>query len=527
MEKKKYETFNTISEKEEYLVQNTKNKNVVIILILLFMFFIIVFFKNIKPLNIPKIQLNNSENITSNLTNNEDKKKDENNTYKPIDPRQIKVTMKKKYIPDEYISQDLNNSFLNYKNQTNIKNNKFDESYITTQFIEEKLKELYSKNKSDEQIKDINTKIKKVLNETKNMTENIIYIYYFKKYPYDNNFIKFFKFREKPIISIVIPIYNSQKTLNILYKSIQEQSLKELEIIFVDDCSQDDSVKMIENFQRKDQRIILLKNKYNRGPFYSRNKGALFARGEYINFIDSDDVFLFDNLEKAYLISKNDNIDIVQYKLIKEYGNYSLLEFKKECMPNSIIFQPEISDNMFYGHGELKQCNYYIYNKLIKREIVLKSLIYMGEEALNQNLYMHEDALQLFCLLRVANSFYYLNVIGYAKLKIKNTKSLQRSYNSPLYANKVFHNVFTEMKVIFYRTQNNSHDKYICYEFFKMVRSYYTHLSPYVTEGFELFDEVFNLFLNCEYFNNQTKLEIENFRNILMNRNSSDIIQKN
>ena len=125
---------------------------------------------------------------------------------------------------------------------------------------------------------------------------------------------------ENPKISVIIPVYNSQIFLGRVYKSIQEQSFKDIEIIFVDDCSKDNSVSIINKFQKRDRRVVLLKNKVNRGPFYSRNKGALLARGEFIQFIDSDDIFLNDIFEKAYYTAKIKNIDIVQYKLLKNSG---------------------------------------------------------------------------------------------------------------------------------------------------------------------------------------------------------------
>lgn len=104
--------------------------------------------------------------------------------------------------------------------------------------------------------------------------------------------IKPFNFVKNPKISIIIPIYNSQNLIFQIVKSIQFQSLKDIEIIFIDDCSSDNTNEIILELQKKDQRIILLKNKKNKGPFYSRNKGALFSRGEYIQFVDSDDILV-------------------------------------------------------------------------------------------------------------------------------------------------------------------------------------------------------------------------------------------
>jgi glycosyltransferase involved in cell wall biosynthesis len=128
-----------------------------------------------------------------------------------------------------------------------------------------------------------------------------------------------------------------------------------LEIIFVDDCSLDNTTQIIARLQKKDKRIILLKNKNNKGPFYSRNKAVIFARGEYIQFVDSDDILINNILEKAYLIAKINNIDIIQYKFIKKKKKFVIFD---ESTSFNIINQPELSDQMYYGKGKLMQDNY-------------------------------------------------------------------------------------------------------------------------------------------------------------------------
>jgi teichuronic acid biosynthesis glycosyltransferase TuaG len=87
--------------------------------------------------------------------------------------------------------------------------------------------------------------------------------------------------------------------------------MQDIEIIYIDDCSIDKSDELIQNLQKKDKRIILLKNKERKGTFYSRNKGAIFARGEYLQYIDSADLLVGNILEKAYLNAKTNNIDII------------------------------------------------------------------------------------------------------------------------------------------------------------------------------------------------------------------------
>lgn len=96
--------------------------------------------------------------------------------------------------------------------------------------------------------------------------------------------------------------------------------MKEVEIIFIDDDSKDNTYSVVKKLQKKDKRIIYLKNKRNKGQFYSRNKGILSSKGEYIIIIDPDDLLLNDILIKCYDMGKRYNLDIVQfYHIMGDY----------------------------------------------------------------------------------------------------------------------------------------------------------------------------------------------------------------
>ena len=94
--------------------------------------------------------------------------------------------------------------------------------------------------------------------------------------------LKKYKKYNVPKISIISPVYNSEKYLLKFLRSVQNQNFIKIELILVDDCSIDKSVNIIENYQLQDERIILLKNKSNKGTFVSRNTGILFSKGKYI-----------------------------------------------------------------------------------------------------------------------------------------------------------------------------------------------------------------------------------------------------
>jgi hypothetical protein len=133
--------------------------------------------------------------------------------------------------------------------------------------------------------------------------------------------------RKNPKISIIITIYNQREFIKIIYTCIQNQSIKDIEIIFVDDASIDDSKRIIKLLMKRDKRIIYLKNIINKGQYYSRYKGVLSAKGKYIIIIDPDDLLLNDILTKAYTLGNQYNLDIVHYYHIK--GNFTESKFLK------------------------------------------------------------------------------------------------------------------------------------------------------------------------------------------------------
>ncbi len=99
---------------------------------------------------------------------------------------------------------------------------------------------------------------------------------------------------KKPLFSIIIPTYNSERTIKSSILSIFRQNLNDIEIIIIDDCSTDKTINSIKNIIGKKISYKIFKQKKNKGVSNCRNKGIKIARGEYIIFLDSDD-FLEDS----------------------------------------------------------------------------------------------------------------------------------------------------------------------------------------------------------------------------------------
>ena len=118
-------------------------------------------------------------------------------------------------------------------------------------------------------------------------------------------------------ISVVIPVYNVEPFIKQCLDSLINQTLKEIEIILVDDCSTDSSGEICDEYAAKDNRVVVIHNKKNIRQGLSRNKGIEIAKGEYIGFVDPDDWVDLDFFEKLYNTAKKNNSDIVKTEPIR------------------------------------------------------------------------------------------------------------------------------------------------------------------------------------------------------------------
>ena len=143
-------------------------------------------------------------------------------------------------------------------------------------------------------------------------------------------------------LSLVIPFYNSEKYLNRLLRSIQKQELKEIEILFVDDCSTDNGLQLLEEYSKIDKRIVIVKNDKNKGCLYGYVRCILEAKADYTMIIDADDMLL-SNLKELYEISEKNNKDINDFSYLR--GTFN--NFNEIRMRNREYYQPNIGEIIF------------------------------------------------------------------------------------------------------------------------------------------------------------------------------------
>lgn len=120
-------------------------------------------------------------------------------------------------------------------------------------------------------------------------------------------------------VSIIVPCWGVEKYLDRCVESLVNQTLKDIEIILVDDLSPDRVPEMCDEWAKKDDRIIVVHKTTNEGLGMARNTGLEYARGEYVMFVDSDDSIKLDSCERFYNSAKKYNSDIVTGNFITEY----------------------------------------------------------------------------------------------------------------------------------------------------------------------------------------------------------------
>ena len=202
-------------------------------------------------------------------------------------------------------------------------------------------------------------------------------------------------------ISIIIPIYNSEKYIERCLKSIMYQNYDNLEIILVNDGSKDKSVEIMKKFQKLDNRIKII-DKKNTGVSDTRNRGLEIATGDYIMFMDSDDCLEENAINKIINIIYEKNVDIIKF-------NYNILlnemKVKEESedytkYTQKILFKLDIKkfmDEILSG-----KINAYVWTLVIKKEII-KNIRF------NEKIGMMEDLLFYINILLEASRMFVMN----------------------------------------------------------------------------------------------------------------------
>ena len=178
-----------------------------------------------------------------------------------------------------------------------------------------------------------------------------------------------------PLVSIIIPVFNTGKWLHRALDSVIDQTYKNIEIIIVDDGSKDDSIEIIRQYKDRDSRVQVFTQK-NSGQSTARNRALIYSKGEYIYFFDSDDFIRKDTIEKLVNVAYKENLDLVLFAGGESY--YENTELERQ-FPHYKAFYKKKNDYVGYYDGKelypilvknkdynVSPCLQFIHRKLIE-----------------------------------------------------------------------------------------------------------------------------------------------------------------
>ena len=170
------------------------------------------------------------------------------------------------------------------------------------------------------------------------------------------------------LVSIIIPVYNASRFLEETINSIQEQTYSNWEAIFIDDCSSDNSYNLIKKYQKEDKRIKLIKNKTNSGAAVSRNNGIDHAEGDYLCFLDADDKWHPEKLEKQinFMQELNCEFSFTGYQFANEKCNPN---GKIVSVPDKINYKQALKNTTIWTSTVM-----FDMNKLSKEDIRMPNI---------------------------------------------------------------------------------------------------------------------------------------------------------
>ncbi len=215
--------------------------------------------------------------------------------------------------------------------------------------------------------------------------------------------------REVPTFSIIIPTYNVEPYIARCLDSCINQTFGDIEIIVVDDCGSDDSVRIAQTYALKDSRISIVHNKRNLGTLHSRLEGIKYARGTYILFVDADDYLIPNACETLYpYLAKNP--DIIHFKAFYQGDkNASLLanitHKARYILPNQWSKAPlrdsQIAYNFFLKSKHFPK--FTIWDKCYSMELLRESLAYL--QHITAPICIVDDMVLFFVISHLAQNY--------------------------------------------------------------------------------------------------------------------------
>ena len=303
-----------------------------------------------------------------------------------------------------------------------------------------------------------------------------------------------------PAISVIIPMYNAEKYIGQLLDSILAQTFTDYEVIVVDDCSKDNSAKIVESYVPKftmdgSEKLRLIRLKVNSGaPGIPNNTGLKFARGEYISFLEADDAITPTAFEELYPISKEFNADVVHCEKYYEFHSDEFPEKNSEVplgyQRGELVKVPTLIEDSL-EEKIIKLIDYgflwNVWTKLIRRDYILENNL----EMVNVN---HHDMIYTVCLVCSAKRYVRVpNVVNFYRVledsmshKQENVEKTMLKYCKTLFNGFNYVEKFLSERDFFKQNPNLKYDvlNVIVREFVNYILRIYTQVPAFRLDEF-------------------------------------------
>ncbi|MDO5824425.1 glycosyltransferase family 2 protein [Methanobrevibacter sp.] len=308
-------------------------------------------------------------------------------------------------------------------------------------------------------------------------------------------------------VSVIIPVYNGEEYLEECLDSIINQTLKDIEIICINDGSTDSSLEILSEYNRKDPRFTIFSQE-NKGQGAARNKGLDLSQGEFIYFMDADDILKPGALEALYNNAADKSLDVVMFKMINyddesnEYfksPNYDLKKLSK--FKNGVVFNHEDMGNLIFSTARSPVNKFYshefIRDNSIKfpEGVIFEDNIFFWKVILSaKRMYIYPE--YLYIRRRHSNStttlgnYKYMDIIEITDLTWDVFKECNRfeQYKHKLYNSKV-----SECFLWFSKTEEEYKS-----EFFNKIKEHFLYFKN---------NKIYNEFFNSLTYKNKVNFE--------------------
>ena len=218
-------------------------------------------------------------------------------------------------------------------------------------------------------------------------------------------------------VSVIVPVYNGEEFIESCIKNILDQTLKEIELILVNDGSKDETLNICEKYVNYDSRIILISQE-NQGVSMARNNGICRANGEYLCFIDSDDKVDCNYLETLYNLAKEKNVQVICCDIECVDKNYKTRSIKK--IQQGYYTSIEAINELF----KFKDLNWGPCGKLFKSSIIKKKI-----EFPKVNVY--EDLVFVYKSIYSTDKIFYTNESKYYYVDREKNSAMRKFIEYP------------------------------------------------------------------------------------------------